>query len=390
MDSGSTNNKVINSIIDIPSRIASWFLALGLVKQLLKNNVVLALFLAFIAIFFAFPSYDVAVVLNEHDENWNAIFLQGEEPFVEHNDLYGSQSHCTNLGFRFVPALILKYMGIRDIPSGLVFQFAAFLLFYYLLVRIFSKIYEDREKIFMYILPITLVMAGHVYASDYRGMFDTLALDFMLIAFLMRKNVFVLIPMLLAYYTDERAIIASPAILLYRLFELNSYKDFKSFTQGVFKQSNIILIVSWVLYFVIRTLLNMKFGLKTTDAKLNYFFDHTWKYFYTFYVGLEGFIIPLILVIGYLIKKKFNTFLGFFLLAYSAVYIAAQAVIDTNRSTSYLVLFLILLLCLFDEYFDKKFVFKVISWVVLISMAFDDFMPLLAQLYRMKFITNTI
>jgi hypothetical protein len=360
------------------------------IKYFSENSLKSTLALVIIVVFWSFPSYDIAIVKSEMDENWSAIFLQVDEPFKNHNNLHSYGSHGEKLAFRFVPALLLKVLSIHSLIPALIFQFAGLLLFYYLLTNIFYSLFKDRVKSFLYALPICFVISGHVYASDYRGIFDTIALDFMLLALIVRSRKYIVIPLLLAYFTDERALISSSSFILIGLFENNKYESFKSILNGLLIPQNMYIIISWVFYFTIRLGLGELYELQTGVGRVNLFFDQISMTFYSLYIGFEGFILPLILVCILLYKKSIYSFVFLIIGSYLMLFFIAQSVLDINRSMSYSLLLIILILMMVDKFFLEHKASNLVVAVICINLVYDDFYPLLLQLYRMIAISETL
>lgn len=357
---------------------------------LTKHPIIIVLTLISIVIFWSFPSYDVAILLGEMEGNWNSIFLQVQEPFTNHNHLYHYGSHSEKLAFRFVPALMMKALGIKTLIPALIFQFFTLIFFYIALTLSFIKIFRDKAKVLLYSIPICLVVSGHVYCSDYRGIFDTLALTFLITSLLFKDKPYVILFLLLAYFTDERAIIASPALILIALLESNKYHNLKSMLTVAFKSTNKFVLISWIFYLGIRYGLSYQYGLETRIGTKFIFFDQINHTLYTFYIGLEGFIIPLIFILVYLIKKQAYTFSLLIVASYAIICIVAQSVHDISRSMSYTILFIIFTLVTFDNLISKKKVYPIILIVIIICAVYDDYYPLLAQVYRMIYITQTL
>jgi len=382
---------MIKEILRYPEKVLGVVINTRFFSILLSFPLLTTLTLVIIAAFWSFPSYDLMFINTDMHQNWTAIFLQAEDPFLDHKDIYSHGSHSEKLAFRFVPALLLHILHIDNILPALIFQFLTLVLFYYLLVIIFNKLFVEKKKAFLYALPFCFVISGHVYASDYRGMFDTLALDFILIAILFRDKIYVVIPLLLAYFTDERALIASPAIFLLNIFISGNYTTLHSIFKEIVRVSNIYLISSWIIYFMCRITLHYTLGLTSGSGEDCFLFlEQINKTFYTIYIGLEGFIIPFIFIIYYLLKNKNYTYSLLIILSFLLLFFVAQSVLDINRSMSYVILIQILIILLFDRFYSKETVFKIIALVIMINIFYDDFYPFLAQVYRMKFITHSI
>lgn len=356
-------------------------------EKLLKKPLASAVLLFTITVFCAFPSYDVILLIEEPSmiSTWEAIFSQGDDLLNLNANHYPIGSHEEKLTFRFVPSILLNLLGIDSIMGGLVFQLMVLLLFYILLFDFFQIEIKDRPKAFLFCLTISLTVSGHVYASDYRGFFDTLALTFLLFSVRFRSSFWVIIPLLLAYYTDERALIASSGLFVLNLW-LN--KDLKLIS-GFKHQENVLLIASWILYFLIRFILQSK-GLQTGTGGVNLFFNQIDKTFYTLFIGMEGIILLFLMSIAYLNWQKHYTFLALVIGGYLIIFVVSQSVLDINRSMSYSLIIQIITILIVNKYCTRAILVKTLGWVILISLVYDDFYPFIAQMFRMIFITKSI
>lgn len=381
----------METMIAWPGRLLMRLLSTRLLQAIVANDLYVLLVLVSIVVFCSFPSYDVALVLHEMDTNWECLFLQSKEPFVDHSQLYDPESHCSKLAFRFVPALLLRLFSITTIQGGLILQLIILVAFYAVLHKVLKDLFKDRNKAFACALPICFVMAGHVYVSDYRGIFDTLALALLLTALLARRTPWALIPLLLAYFTDERALLASAGCMMLYLFLAGRTLTLRSMLQGAFTGSSGIVVLSWALYAVGRYCLVTILGLHTAPVDMLYYFvQNSALLFYGFYVGLEGFLILMVVVVAYLFRTRSYAFLIALVASFMLIYVVAMSVIDINRSMAYVLIVLLLLMVVLDRIRTTVKFYDLIAWTTLVCLVFDDFMPLAAQLYRMKFITHTI
>lgn len=353
-------------------------------KKIIEYPIYTSIFVFLVTLFFSFPSYDIALYTNEMKESWDAIFLQAKEPFTNHNHLYSVGSHAEKLAFRFVPALFLKILQIKTMQGAFIFQLIILFLFIYFLNSLFNK-YFDKKYSFLASIAISLTVSGHVYCSDYRGIFDTVALLFIILSFLSINKFYLVFFLLFAFFTDERAIIASLAFPLFIIIKDNfSFFKFK----WIFEKSIIFYVFSLVCYIAIRVFLKCKFNLEIGPGRLDYFFEQIDKIHYAIYIGFEGFIILFFLFIKKYNLNYFNKIL--FFIGVGLILYTALSVLDINRSMSYILPFLIILI--YTNYsktqIDKSL--KTLLIVILINMIYDDFYPFILQLYRMFFITKLI
>ncbi len=359
-------------------------LGTSIVKKIIENKYYSVFFLFFFTVFFSFPSYDVALYTNEMKGTWDAIFLQAKEPFVNHNHLYSIGSHAEKLAFRFVPALFLKFLGIKTIQGAFIFQLFTLLFECYCIVTL-SRKYFRSQFAFLFGLCVSLTVCGHVYASDYRGIFDTLAISFLLFGMIHMESIFLPIILLFGYYTDERALVASASIPFF--YFVVSKKEIS--IQNIIKSKTVLLyVVSIILYAIIRFWLKVQFGLEIGNGRLDYFYEQISRFPYSVLIGFEGFII---LLYYFFRNNQIKTLYKIlYLLGVLPVILVALTVLDINRSMSYLLPYLFVLFYFFYKNTSPYTVFKTLIIIFFLNMIYDDFYPFILQVYRMKFITKLI
>lgn len=305
-----------------------------------KLKLFLPVLLVAIALFGAFPSYDI-VHSSEFAENWQSILTQAADPFISHN--YPSHSHSANIAFRFTPVLIGRVLGISSINGYLLLQLTAFTLFFVCTTRLFNKIRGDSAESLILSVSIAFIFTGNVLCSDYRGFFDVVAYLFILIAMLSESPLVIFASSLLGFYTDERALIASP--LIYIFFVIGrDYSSDRNVTWKNFFSFNVkmtALVLSWIIYFVIRFSLNHFIGLKTNSAGMvNYLLNEAIENInampFAIWTGLEGFwVVVLSSFLVLLVQKKWTV-----LFVYSAAQViiifVALCTFDITRGMAYL------------------------------------------------------
>jgi len=349
------------------------------------------LLLAAVAYFFHFPSYDVAIILHEMDDAWKAVFTQVAEPFTDHNALYEPESHSTKLAFRFVPALMLKALGVRTIVAALLVQCCLVGVFYGLLFHVLRSHTGQPRTAFWLALTICFIMAGHVHPSDYRGIFDILALTLLLVAVAVRRTIWVVPAILLAAFTDERALMATPALILLELYLSDRHGSLVSIIRGARCRPVLLVLFSWVLYFLLRYALGKVFGLYTSPVDLfHYLGKNIPNIPYGIYIGLEGHFLAAGMATALFIQRKNFAFILLLGCCFLVLQFFALCVVDINRSLSYLLLCILLIWIVIIREKPSSTVLNLAGWVILVSSLYDDFFPLPVQLARMAFVSNTL
>lgn len=381
----------MTKLLLLPGRVLDRIMDTRFMKWLADRPLMATLFLVAVVVFWSFPSYDVALVLHEHDANWNAVFLQAQHPFTDHAGLYDPESHSAKIGVRFVPALLMRAVSADTIVRVLLLQFALLVLFYFLLLRVMGRFFHSNRSALLFALPFCFVISGHVYASDYRGIFDVLALDLLLLSVLWRRSPGVIFILLLAYFTDVRALLASTSIIMLNTYLADQYKSIGAIIRSSLSRANLYIFSSWILYFLLLEALYLSFGLHSTSVDwVHYFTQNIPRIGYGLYIGLEGFLILAIMVQVKLYQTRFCGYALLLSMNFLMMFLAAMSVVDINRSLSYLLVFQILLLVILVRSFSWRTVMAALGWTLLISLFYDDFFPLVAQVYRMAFITHTI
>lgn len=298
--------------------------------------IVAAITLSFLS---AFPSYDVAYS-QEMDENWSAIVEQVRAPLnpVE----YDGSSHQANLAFRLTPVLIAGVFGVDTINGFLLLQFVCFVLLFWVVARLLKKVNGDPVVYYLLTLSISFTFVGNVLCSDYRGFFDVVAYLFLSASLLLRNPFAIFMALLFAYFTDERALIASGLVFLFFILEDKSSTENITVKQFFYFSTKLITVVlSWICYFSIRWLLGYFFGLKTnSEVLVDYLITQTIHQInllpFGVWTGLEGFWVFIVLSFVVLIQRRWWAFIGFYSLALMVVIFISIWVFDITRSMAYL------------------------------------------------------
>jgi hypothetical protein len=218
------------------------------------------------------------------------------------------------------------------------------------------------------------------------------------LAMFVSPPVLVLGILLLAYFTDERALIASSLVYVYFLVEKIQSYQVTIYSLFKFNSKIVALFLSWIIYFVCRILLSLSVGLYTnTKGLMDYLLSETIHHINSFsfglWTGLEGFWILLALSFLILIHNKEKLLALLYALAMLPVTVTAIWVFDITRSMAYLLpaIFISLILLYRSE---SKLGMRYISLVVLGLCLFPTyyvggsnqiswFYPLPVQLFRM-------
>jgi hypothetical protein len=285
----------------------------------------------------AFPSYDLALS-PEMSDNWEAVFEQKEHPFTPAN--YQTESHIANLAFRLTPVLIARLFGIGSITSFLILQFVAFVLMIFVLYRLFQSEATDPVVVCCFMAGVAMTFFGNILCSDYRGIFDVFAFLFLACAMLFRMNLLVFVSLLLAFFTDERALIASSLVYIFVLLQTTNFsRKFRILNLFPVSTRMWTVVLAWITYFAIRFYLSYEFKLQTNAAGILDWLKSDPGIVsalpFGAWTGLEGFWILAVLCGVLLWKRSFILFAAFVFSA-SVVTVVSISVFDITRSMAYI------------------------------------------------------
>lgn len=202
-----------------------------------------------LALFFSFPSYD-DLNLNEHERGvWNAVILKSRDLTLDLSEFYSPSSNPGKVNFRLTGPLIGHLLGL-SILGLVVMQAIAGVLLVYFSVLITERITSDRIVAFLVTLLIGATYTGVVSFVELKGRFDGLGICFLVAALLVRRPICITLFILLAAWTDERGLVASPLVLVFYLLNLSSERKFR--VKNFFSLQLFSIYLAWGLYFVTR------------------------------------------------------------------------------------------------------------------------------------------
>lgn len=269
--------------------------------------------------------------------NWPPFFEQVQEPFTDHTHKHAAHLHATKLGFRFVPAVLCKLLGVDNTGGALVFQLAAQYALCSLVFVVLRRGARSAVEALAAAVPFCLVAGGHAFWQDQWGFFDTVAIAFLLAACYVRSNVAFVVLLLLAFFTDERAVIASPALLLAHHANGATGRSVRGLLHGRLPWYTAAL----ALYAVLRLGLGHWLGLRTEPVGPVFLLRQLHLLPYAFLHGHEGFLLLALLAVVVLARRRKRADMLLTVVGTLAVWIGAVWVIDHERSMGYLLPYLL-------------------------------------------------
>jgi hypothetical protein len=280
-----------------------------------------------LSLFFAFPSYQTYRA-GKFDDKWDAVTTQISAPFQQRD--YSAQSHFSKLAFRLTVPVIANVLHLQRLGC-FVIDYLFFILMFYLLLLLSFQITQDRIAATLITFGFAFMFVGNVLVSDVRALFDCAAFALMLLVMVNRNFFLIILFALLAFFTDERALITSSLIALWFMV-----RDSKEQLTLKFNSSFIALVCSWIFYFILRYLLGFYFGLKTESGWTMDFAKQLDCLFFGLWTGLEGFWIPVVVALILLCLKRNFILLSGIIASMLVVLAVAFAVIDITRSIAYI------------------------------------------------------
>lgn len=176
----------------------------------------------------------------------------------------GAVSHIDKITFRISIPIIGKLLH-TGAASFLVLNYIAGFLFFPMLAGMANRLFQDRVSAAYVTFAFALSWAGsHFFNDDQFG--DGFAWACLLAAICFRKPLLIFSAVLIAGFTDERAIAASAAAFLYWLGVAISDGQDDSRPQG--RAAVTAIGTAWLAYLVLRLSLSYAFGLRTGTAAL--------------------------------------------------------------------------------------------------------------------------
>ncbi|MFC5411250.1 hypothetical protein ACFPMF_18155 [Larkinella bovis] len=197
-------------------------------------------------------------------ENYQALDQQSKVPFQPQH--VETSSHSSKLAFRFIPALLLHYVPVTDLLPKMLSLYLINnlfgLLFFISLLSLVFKFSNDKLFATLVACNFSILYTGKSFFHDTYLWNDGIAFTFILFSLLSRNAMVVLVCLLAAYFTDERALFSGLlAFAFHKIVTTDSKKP-----DTLLTTSDLPFILSFIVYFTIRFLLGHFLGLKTPSG----------------------------------------------------------------------------------------------------------------------------
>ena len=222
-----------------------WWMARAVLLAIL-----LSLFISFPRISF-FLGNDPQIV-----SNWRIVQAQARDPLSMSADQLANQaSHASKLAFRLTVPMIVKVLHI-DWPGVLALQFCLGVALLFLAGKIALDLFGDRITAVATIFGVSAIYAGKAAFLQLGGFFDAFAYFFLTVAIAFRNPLLIAVTVLAASFTDERAMVIAPLVLVYW-----AVRNHKAEGPNWFTAQSVAVVAALVAAVVIRLVLMLGYGL---------------------------------------------------------------------------------------------------------------------------------
>ncbi|NIJ51212.1 hypothetical protein [Dyadobacter arcticus] len=216
----------------------------------------LTLFSLALSLFLAFPPY--TLLLDHLRENgvkldaWVFIQNQGQD-FLHPKDM-DYDVRRENMIFRWTLPL-LSLLTHHNIVLILALQAILGILFLKKIGAYIYNISKDKVTTALFVIALANTFVCVWTFADVHGYGDGFAYFFLLFALLNRNPIAIFLSLQVAFFTDERAVVAGGYLLLWwmvtKAYEKNDF-SFSFLFKTVFARESLTVIVAWLVYFSIR------------------------------------------------------------------------------------------------------------------------------------------
>jgi hypothetical protein len=283
---------------------------------------------------------------------------------------YPEYSHMANTQLRLTVPLIAKSVGTRSKVVVFIIQEIFGIIFLTIACLLSYRLTKDKVISAILTLSIGFIYAGKAAFVDIEGLTDSFAYFFLVLALFTRYKPLIIISLLLAYFTDERALLSSSLIAIFYFLEFLEINKDKINFYSFIKARVFYMLLSWILYFTIRFILFKLYGLYTPSTGVVVPDLHNLAYI--FWDGLQGFWLLAVFGILYTIIEKRFFVLSLLIIAVLVIVISTSMVYDLTRSIAYIFPLIFVSLFLIEKAMNKFQIRKIIILSCLICFLCGD------------------
>jgi hypothetical protein len=291
--------------------------------------ILLSLFISFPRVSF-FLGNDPQIV-----SNWRIIQSQARDPLSMSADQLASQaSHASKIAFRLTVPMIVRVLHI-DWRGALALQFCLGVALLFLAGKIALDLFGDRIVAVATIFGVSAIYAGKAAFLQLGGMCDAFAYFFLTVAIAFRNPPLIVIAVLAASFTDERAMVIAPLVLVYW-----AVRSQKAGGPNWFTAQSIAVVVALVAAVVIRLVLMLGYGLHIPvgtgkDAGFDVLLQTLPRFQYEFPHALAGLWLWPLFACILLVRARWWVTLVLMIGGTAALTAVSFLVLDVDRSLAY-------------------------------------------------------
>lgn len=169
-----------------------------------------------LSLFISFPRISFFVGTDSQIVNfWPVLERQAADPLATAGDQYKDHAlHDAKLAFRLTLPLTMKVLHIGW-KGLLAIQFCLGILTLALVGKIAMDLFRDRIVALASVFGVASIYAGKAAVLQLGGMGDAFAFAFLTVAVAFRNPAIIIPAIVAACFTDERAVIVSPLVVVY-------------------------------------------------------------------------------------------------------------------------------------------------------------------------------
>lgn len=285
------------------------------------------------------------------------------EAQIENLVEFWETSEPTNAMFRITVPLIARAFQL-NLKGTLVLQFATGIMIFYLTAKLVERETRDRLVAFYVTFLVGVIYPGTAAFLETRYYFDSFAYLFLLSAMWIKSPPLISFSCLLAFFTDERALIASGFVFLWWVLQSSGKTPaFKSW----FNPRSLAVAITLPVYILVRFYLAHKFQIQTWSESHSEFllFDQLNNSISGIWSGLEaGWLLVGLAMLALALKRRWLLLISF-IIVISVQVVAALSVVDITRSMGYLLPGLLLAVFVLHEAREKN----MLKWVQIAAFA---------------------
>ncbi len=274
--------------------------------------------------------------------------------------------------FRLTVPFFAKILNIKTKYGIYFLQVFAGLLFFYSLSRLLYGFTNDKSITFLIALAFGFIYPGYSFVSEMEGFFDSFAFLFLLIAMMDINIIFVMIALFLAFWTDERAIIASSLIVFWWQYQyhVKTGNNFLRPTTKAYAFMGLYGVYMFLRWYLVRHFgfINQfgGIGLSALQGTINYLGIAFWQVF-------EGFWIFVGFAAYYLYKTRQYLPGVILVLLNFLLFSSSMLVSDITKSMAYLFPTIIIAFFIIKDVPEKKALKKLTVIVLFICFMYPSY-----------------